>query len=278
MIEVASRLKSALAVVCLAAFGGIALLAQQARDEAAPVIRALVQAIYANDVAAYEKLTLPHPLRSRLTAGGKVNEERLRELEEDPGGLQIRQTRPLAYQGKSVTPAPNGQYPAGTTGRYMVAHHGQPMIVGVVRQRDGGKVDLRWWIAMADLMSGREPDRNGPEFAIRSLLFAMLRLDRTGAAQYLTDAKAIDFLFVDAPRQREPSGVLEATVAEMPLVVVAPGEFFPMPSNRIVEGVNAPDRQVVVGWFGPVEIPFVVRRTGGGWRVEAEPYFVLLNQ
>src|SRR6476659_2386802 len=43
------------------------------RDDPGPVIRSLVQAMYANDVEAYNKLTLPHPLRSRLTSGGRVN-------------------------------------------------------------------------------------------------------------------------------------------------------------------------------------------------------------
>jgi hypothetical protein len=33
--------------------------------------------MYANDVASYNKLTLPNPLRSRLTSGGRVNENDL---------------------------------------------------------------------------------------------------------------------------------------------------------------------------------------------------------
>jgi hypothetical protein len=30
----------------------------------------------------------------------------------------------------------------------------------------------------------------------------------------------------------------------------------------VAEGVQAPDRKVLVGWFGPIEIPFVVKRAG----------------
>jgi hypothetical protein len=81
-----------------------------------------------------------------------------------------------------------------------------------------------------------------------------------------------------APRQREPSGVLDATVEEMPLVEIAPGEFYPLPTNHIIEGVKAADRKVLVGWFGPVEMPFALRRIGSNWRVEAEPYFLLMNR
>ena len=85
-------------------------------------------------------------------------------------------------------------------------------------------------------------------------------------------------LFAGAPSVREPSGVLEATAMEMPLVEVAAGEFYRMPSGRIVEGSTAADRKVIVGLFGPVEMPFVLRRMGGAWRVEAEPYFALINR
>lgn len=51
---------------------------QGGKDSPEPTIRALVLAIYGNDVAAYNSLTMPHPLRSRLTAGGRVNAEALR--------------------------------------------------------------------------------------------------------------------------------------------------------------------------------------------------------
>jgi hypothetical protein len=234
---------AALLVVCSA----LPIAAQRGKDEPDAVLRSLVQAIYANDVASYEKLTMPHPLRSRLTSGGRVNEDGLRELKEDPGGLQIKQQRPLEFQGKQAALGANGQYPVGTTGHYVVAHHRGPMVVGLVRQPDGWKVDLRWWIAMTDLMSRKEPARGAPEFAIKSMLMSMLRLDRTSAGRYLTDAKRLDLLFDGAPRQREPSGVLEASVAEMPLVEIASGEFSPMPTGRIVEGGQAADRKVLVG-------------------------------
>ena len=53
------------------------------------VIRALVMAIYGHDVAGYDKLTIPHPLRARLTERGRVNQAKLDALKENPEGLQI---------------------------------------------------------------------------------------------------------------------------------------------------------------------------------------------
>ena len=85
-------------------------------------------------------------------------------------------------------------------------------------------------------------------------------------------------MFADAPRYREPSGVFEATVAEMPLVEIGAGEFYATPSGRVVEGGSTAARKVIVGLFGPIEMPFVVTRISGNWRVEPEPYFVLMMQ
>jgi hypothetical protein len=131
---------------------------------------------------------------------------------------------------------------------------------------------------MTELASGREPAQDSPEFAIRSLLEAMLRLDRAAAARFAAPGADMELLFDGAPRQREPSGVLDAAVFEMPLVEIEPGEFARTPTDKVVEGTQAADRKVLVGQFGPVEIPFVVRRVGTAWRVEAEPYFVLMNR
>jgi hypothetical protein len=64
----------------------------------------------------------------------------------------------------------------------------------------------------------------------------------------------------------------------MPLVEAGAGEFFRTPSGRIVEGTTAEDRKVLVGQFGPVEMPFVLRRIDNAWRVEVEPYYALINR
>jgi len=261
-----------------ASVSGSLLAAQRvSTDTPEPVIRSLVTAMYANDIGAYEKLTVPHPLRARLTVGGRVNESALQELKEYPGGLQIKERRPLLYKGRAAQPGDDGNYPVGTTGFYSVSHH-RPMVMKLVRTADGWKADLRWWIAMTDIASGKAPARGSPELVIRSMLHAMLALDRGAAARYLTDPRNVDILFIDAPRQREPSGVLDASVEEMPLVEIGPGEFYPMVIGPVVEGVSDPNRKVLVGLFGPIEMPFVVRRVSGEWRVEAQPYFDLMNQ
>ena len=253
----------------------VPLAAQSGSNSPESLIRALVTSMYANDVAAYEKITLPDPRRARLTAGGRVNEDALRTLKDDPGSLQIKVKRPYLFQGKPVKADARGNYPVGTTVLFLAAHRGGPMMVPLCGARSW-RVYLRWWLAMTDLMSGAMPKRGTADYAARALAGSLVTLDRQSAIKLVMPGSDLTMLFDGAPRQREPSGVLEASVAEMPLVRIGPGEFYPMPSGRIVEGTNKDDDQVLVGLFGPTEIPFVVHNVKGEWRVEAEPYYMLL--
>jgi hypothetical protein len=242
------------------------------------VIRGLVMAMVGADAAAFEKLTLPDPRRAVLVSGGRGNQDRLRQLREDPGLVQIKQKRPFESKGVELKPDPKGAYPVGTTGLYVVAFGGEPVVMRLVRTADGWKADPRWWIAMTDLMKGVESKPGTPDYAARALSAAMIRLDRREAAKYVTAGANIDQLFAGAPRQREPSGVLDALVMEMPLVKLGPGEFVHTPTGKVVEGTAADDQVVLLGLFGVVEVPYVIRRVGNEWRVQPEPYFMLFEQ
>jgi len=245
--------------------------AQAAIDSPEPVILALVKAIYANDIPAYDKVTVPDPRRTRLTSGGRSNPAKLRQIDEDPGSLQMRKRRPFLFRGTEAVLDANGRYPTGTTALYMVAHGGSPMVVTLVRQADGWKVDLRWWLAMLELQT-MAPKSGTPEFAARALTMSLIEMDRKAAAKYVTPGANMDVLFLGA--QREPSGQLNALAMEMPVVELQPGEFYPM-RDRIVEGSSQPDLKVLLGLFGVIEVPFVVRKIGSDWRVEPQPYFAL---
>ena len=249
--------------------------ARQTAGSPEAAIRALFAAIYSNDAAAYDRITLPDPARSKLTTGGRPNPDKLRQLREDPESLQIKQLRPLLAKGVPVGDASKAI--EGTTGLYMTAHGGSPMVVALVRKADGWKVDVRWWLAMIDLQT-TPPARGTPAFAARALTGAMIQLDRRSAERLATPGASMDVLFVGAPRQREPSGQLDALAMEMPIVELRPGEFATLADGRVVEGTVEADRKVLVGWFGPVEVPFVVRRVASEWRVEPQPFFAFFDR
>ena len=247
---------------------------QRAPDTPESTILALVKSMYANDVETYNRVTMPDPRRARLTTGGRVNTAALQRLEQDPGSLQMKSRRPFLYRGRETTADAAGNYPAGTTALYSVAHGGNQMVAPLVRQPDGWKVDVRWWLAMIDLQTG--PEKPGtPQFAARALTASLVAMDRAAAAKFATPGASLDLLFRGG--QREPSGVLDALAMEMPIVELQPGEFYPI-DDRVVEGSSTPDQKLLLGMYGVVEIPFVVRRVSGDWRVEPQSFFRYFNR
>src|SRR5512134_1993719 len=119
------QIRFAAAIATLAAtLSGAVSLGQRQSDGPEAAIRSLVMAMYANDVAAYNRVTIPHPLRERLTTGGRVNQERLDALKEYPESLQIRQRRPPMFRGVEARAGANGDFAVGTTALFTVAHGG----------------------------------------------------------------------------------------------------------------------------------------------------------
>lgn len=252
--------------------------AQKSPDSPEPVIRSFMRAMYSNDVVAFKRLTLPNPRIGLLTTGGKVNQDALRELNEDPGGVQIIMKRPFQHRGIAAKPDATGKYPIGTTVVYVVAHHRSPIVMVMQKQTDGWKVDPRWWIGMVDLASERGPSPGTAAYSARALLSALIAMDRKEVIKYAASPADVEILFDGAPSQREPSGVLDALALEMPIVELSPGEFRVTPMGQVVHGSTTPNVKVLLGMFGSVEIPFVVRLIGKEWKVEPQPYFALINQ
>ena len=242
-----------------------------------PVIRSLVRAMYAADGKSFERLTVPAPGIGVLTRGGSVNQDGLRELDEDPAGVQIIKKRDFEYRGVAARSDANGKYPIGTTAVFVVAHHRSPLVMITRMTADGWKIDPRWWIGMIALATTDGPADGTPAFVVRRLLAAMIAGNRDEVRRRATPGADMEIFFSGAPRQREPSGVLDASAAEMPVVELEPGEFRRLPTGQVVEGSTRADTKVLVGLFGPIEIPFVVRKVGAEWRVEPQPYFVLIE-
>ena len=271
-----TRLSSCAGTLCLCLLTGAAARAAADRPERA--VREFIRALAMHDSQAFSRAIRPDPRASRfinpqpLTSEGQM--EAARRLET----LQVSRRDDVLLRGKPVDADAQGDYPVGSVGRFIASGNGGPAVVTLVREADGWKVDLRWWLAMLDMANGQPPAAGSPDQAIRSLTLALIALDRHEALRFVTAGAEISVLFAGAPSVREPSGVLEAAAMEMPLVEVGPGEFYRMPSGRVVEGAKAVDRKVIVGQFGPVEMPFALRRIGGAWRVEAEPYFLMINR
>ena len=259
---------------------GIATVAAVSGVQSAPerAVREFISALAMHDAPAFAKSIRPDPRASRLLDPQPLTADQQAEASRRLETLQVRRTEDILLRGKPVDGDANGDYPVGSVGRFLVSGAGGPAVLAVVRETDGWKIDLRWWLAMVDMASAGPPAEGSPDHTIRNLILTLLALKRVEASRFVAPGGNLDVLFAGAPPYREPSGVLEATTMEMPLVEIGSGEFYRMPSGRVVEGSAEPDRKLIVGQFGPTTMPFVLRRVGKAWRVEAEPYFVLINQ
>jgi len=86
-------------------------------------------------------------------------------------------------------------------------------------------------------------------------------------------------IITPAPAEPDHSDQVVLLALEMPLVEIPPNEFYALPSGKIVEGFRDSTKQkLLVGLYGPLEMPFIVRRVGEKWRVVPEPYFKILNR
>lgn len=238
------------------------------------------KSIYGADKAAFDRVTRADPRRAKFFEGGRKDDEKLSDVRSNPEAIQMRKMRPFLLKGKVVEADKDGDAPVGSTALYMTAHGSGPTVISLTREQDGWKVDLRWLLEMIAMASreGQKMDTTTPDFAARALTASLIALDRKGAARFAMPGANMELLFAGAPRYREPSGHLDALALEMPIIEIGPGEFFPMPSGRIVEGIKRDGIRVLVGMFGPTEIPFVLHRIGTEWKVEPEPYLPLINR
>jgi hypothetical protein len=268
-------------LVCIAALTlSLGAGARASKAAAAPerAVREFITALAMHDSQAFARAIRPDPRAGRFINPQPLTPDQRAEAARRLETLQVRATDDVLLRGEPVKADAQGDYPVGTVAHFVASGNGGPSLVTLVREADAWKVDLRWWLALTDMANAPAPRPGSPDHSIRSLLIALASLDREETLRYAMPNADLKILFAGAPSMREPSGVLEASAMEMPLVEVGTGEFYRLPSRRVIEASGAADRKVFVGQFGPVEIPFVVRRIGDGWRVEAEPYFLLINR
>jgi hypothetical protein len=224
----------------------------------------------------YHKIILQDEQADRFLPRQAPSTEKAEEIAMASLDFTMRQTQSFRWQGRDATLDAAGHYPTGTTARYLANFPNSLTVVTVARQPDGWKVDMRWWEAIAGLTE-QGPPEGSPEYVVKMLTAALVTLHRDEASKVIVPDGKLDLLFAGAPRSPEPSDQMISLVGEMPVVEVGPGEFVRMPSGTVVEGVRDPAMKVLVGLYGPNELPFVVKRIGGEWRVAVEPYFAVID-
>jgi len=258
------------------------LLTAPAASAAAPAtgdaaVREFLRAAYTNDVKAFDRVVVAQPGSHRLLNTSPIGDEERKAIEEEIATTRLQLVGPYEFAGAPARPK-DGVYPDGTVGRFLASFRGNPMIVTVVVADGGWKVDLRWWMKMIEMAQRDDLAKEDPEYAIKSMLLAMLQLDRSASKGWIVSPDDVDRLFAGAPSSPDPSDVLVSLVYDMPVVAARPGETVRMPSGRIVTADASGDPALFLGLFGKVQMPFVLRKVRGAWKVEAEPYFAIMNR
>jgi hypothetical protein len=247
-------------------------------DDPEAVVRNFLRAAKSHDTARFNAMVFPQGAGSILIRSEPVPKEKLREIESEASSVKLRQVQPFRRLGVSGSRVPGGEYPEGTTTRYLTLES-DSTVVSLVKKEGRWLVDVRWWLKLREMALQSEKSRlDEKELLIKKFLLNLLRLDRRAVINGLVPGAKADIAFEGAPRVPEPSDVLPSLAIEMPLVEADPDEVYPLLSGKLVKRSANGDETVMVGLFGPFEMVFLLRKVEREWRIVPEPYYRILNR
>jgi hypothetical protein len=213
------------------------------------LVREFLRAVFSGDAAGLSEVALPHP--------GLADLARPRPAPPHVGSL----TEQLAgLQGSVLFETPD---------RMALHAYFRGMIFPLTLRRGpaGWRVDARFWIAAT-----RPPTEEGR--AAKAFMYAVLAGDRELLAEVALPHPALDVLLgaVSPPGER---GHLEDICENLPMMVLAPGDEYPITPDRSApvraEQVG-PDRAFLLTELDGFEVPLPLHREEGRWRVDPGPW------
>lgn len=247
-------------------------------DDPEAVVRTFLRAAKSHDVARFSAMVFPQGAGAVLISSEPVPNEKLKEIETETSSLKLRQVQPFRRLGVAASRGPSGDYPDGTTTRYLTLE-GDSTVVTLVKREGRWLVDVRWWLKLREMALRDEKTRlDEKELLIKKFLLNLLRLNRRDVARSLVPGADIEIALEGAPRVPEPSDVLPSLAIEMPLVEADPDEVYPLLSGKLVKRSATGDETVMIGLFGPFEMVFRLRRVEKEWRIVPEPYYRIINR
>ena len=238
-------------------------------------------ALYANDAADFQTRIIPEAGSAVMIGRQTFTQEQLEKLRKDINGLALRQPSPPSLGG---TPLPNSTepFPIGTKTIYFTQFRGVVMAVPVQRSESGWKVDVRFWLAMRMQLEAR-PQMTDPEVVAKGFLFHVLAKKPEALNEF--SAQSINGEDYTSANNLPPGDLdqILSLCVEMPIVRARPGERVVLPSGEVAVGSDAPgsskdESLVLIGLMGSTEVPFLMRRVGGAWKVVPQKYFEMLRK
>lgn len=202
--------------------------------------------------------------------------EQLDNLKREIEALRLRQTSAPSLDGEPLA-NPSGPFPLGTKTIYSTSFRGVALAIPLQRSGSGWKVDVRFWLAMWKQRDVR-PQLTDPEMVAKGFLFHVLAKTPDSLNEFASEK--IDGEDYTAANNLPP-GDLDQVLSlclEMPIVRARTGERVRLPSGEVAVGSDQTESLVLVGLIGPVEVPFVVKRVDGAWKVVPQRYFEMLRK
>jgi hypothetical protein len=254
--------------------------AQAPGDSPEQAVRDFMYALYANDTVDFQKRILPEPDSGAMIGRQTLAQEQLDKLRKDISALQLRQTAPPSFDGKPL--ADSSAPPTGAKIVYFTQFRGVVMAVPLQRTDTGWKVDVRFWLAMRKQATTR-PQMTDPEMVAKGFLFHILAKKPESLNQFAAQPlNAEEYTSANNLPPGDLDHILSLCV-EMPIVRARQGERVVLPSGEMAvgsdnAGSNNDEPLVLIGLMGFTEIPFLMRRVGGAWKVVPQKYFEMLRK
>ncbi len=210
-------------------------------DDIAAVIKACLLAIFRGDLAALQRVSLPHPDLAQIVAGRTPPPG----IEDEVENVQLH----LMNDGQQ---------------RAIVHTYFRSMIMptALARTPDGWRVDMRYFLA-----AGGPPT---PAMqAARMFMYAVVTADLELLVQVAQPHADLGQLIGPRPPSGE-FGQLQHVCEEMPVIELRAGETFDSlgDSRTVSEAETTGDRRVVMGIFSGAEVPFLARQAGDRWVID----------
>lgn len=247
-------------------------------DDAEAVVRTFLRAAKSHDVSRFNAMVFPQGAGAVLISSEPVPNEKLKEIESEASSVKLRQVQSFRRLGVSASRGPSGDYPDGTTTRYLTLES-DSTVVSLVKKEGRWLVDVRWWLKLREMALRDEKTRlDEKELLVKKFLLNLLRLNRRDVGRSLVPGADIEIAFEGAPRVPEPSDVLPSLAVEMPLVEADPDEVYPLLSGKLVKRSAEGNETVMVGLYGPFEMVFLLRKIEKEWRIVPGPYYRIINR
>lgn len=249
--------------------------AQGAAEDSEQAVRDFLYALYANDAAAFHERIIPEAGSGVLLGAQTFTRDQLDSLRKDISRLELRRASPPTLDG---TPLPDSSraFPGRTKMVYFTQFRGVVMAVPLQRVDDAWKVDVRYWLAMRKQI-GVRLQRTDPEYVAKGFLFHVLAKKPEALSEFAAGAiRGEDYTSANNLPPGDLDQILSLCV-EMPVVRARTGERVVLPSGETAVGSDTGESLVLIGLMGGTEIPFLLRRVDGLWKVVPQKYFELLR-